>query len=414
MYNRSYSPENVSNLKNNEIFVFGTTPNGYHKSKAALYAVEYFGAGMGRGEGFSGQSYAIPVHKHHRSKMEYAVKQFIDYAKNRPNRQFLVAAIGCGSAGMDPALVALMFSDAIRIENILLPKLFVDELRKYYRVGVSSLQRILSKTRSYKNRAIGAIAIARNFGIVLNDDNQLTLIGHNESFRQLPSPERFIKIAAAFCGYMALTEHGRIVTCGKADEFDRSWEIEQLRNVIDIAACEGHVVALFENGDVVSIDEPGGWEGIPKHNNVVKNWHNIKQIAVGFSNIMGLTHDGKVLYHSVDGYTDPHFYDKCSNVTQVDCYSHYYGSDSSAVLLSDGTVVSDTFIGVDKWTDIVNISVGANNIVGLKRNGTIEVVGLNKTQNIIKDWKDIACIECKFFGIIAITNRGEILFCFDH
>ncbi len=71
-------------------------------------------------------------------------------------------------------------------------------------------------------------------------------------------------------------------------------------------------------------------------------------------------------------------------------------------------------IGVDKWTDIVNISVGANNIVGLKRNGTIEVVGLNKTQNIIKDWKDIACIECKFFGIIAITNRGEILFCFDH
>ena len=54
---------------------------------------------------------------------------------------------------------------------------------------------------------------------------------------------------------------------------------------------------------------PTDWEGVPQHHKVVKGWRDIKQIAVGFSNIMGLTEAGTVLYHSVDGYTDPHFYD---------------------------------------------------------------------------------------------------------
>lgn len=61
MYNRRFTPEIVTSLNKNEIIVFGTNPEGNHSSRAALYAVNNFGAKMGVSEGISGQSYAIPV-----------------------------------------------------------------------------------------------------------------------------------------------------------------------------------------------------------------------------------------------------------------------------------------------------------------------------------------------------------------
>lgn len=73
----------------------------------------------------------------------------------------------------------------------------------------------------------GQIAIARNFGFVLNDDNHLTLLGPNENLRIPRSIYRIIKVAAAYEGYMALTDRGRIITAGEAHEFKKCREIEK-------------------------------------------------------------------------------------------------------------------------------------------------------------------------------------------
>lgn len=541
MYNREFTPEKVSYLNDNEIIVFGTNPEGNHSSRAALYAVNNFGAKMGVSEGISGQSYAIPVHKHRRHKMVNAVKRFIQYARENQNMKFLVLPIGCGAAGMDPAFVSLMFRNAVELQNVLLPKLFVDELNKYYEIGVDisqdcttiirfpmqyrekyivprgieclgegsfmgcscdlvlpdTLKRIegcsfsdmggfdyclripssvshidktafegewsspimlvdyqgyaynFAKKNNLRYKCVdfdeenflkeqkeksdrdnrtncglsnylynirnirpvpkGQIAIARDFAIVLNDNGHQTLMGNNDDYKQLRLNGRINKVAAAFCGYMALTKSGNIITCGNTREFERSYEIECLHRVKDVVACEGHTVVLLDDGTVKSIDEPGGWEGVPHHHKVVKDWREIKQVAVGFSNIMGLTEAGTVLYHSVDGFTNPHFYDKCTDVVQIDCYSHYYGTDSSAVLHRDGTVTSDTFEGVEKWNDIIQISVGADVIVGLKSDGTIEMIDHRNERYAAVEWRNLACIECKFFNVVGITKDGEIL-----
>ena len=255
----------------------------------------------------------------------------------------------------------------------------------------------------------GRIAIARDFGIVLNDDSHLTLVGRNDGFRQLHTSERVIKVAAAFAGYMGLTNTRRVVTCGPAREFERSEEIERWHFVKDVVACEGHTAAVFADGTVGCVDEPGGWEGVPNHSKVVKAWRHIKQVAVGYANVMGLTEDGRVVYHSVDGRTDCHFYDQYSDVVQVDCYSHYYGTDSSAALHRDGTVSSDTFEGVKAWRDIVQISVGADVVIGLKRDGSIEMSDDRNLRYEAKAWTNLACVECKFFGVVGITKDGRIL-----
>ena len=61
MHPKEYTPERISNLKPNEIFVFGSNLAGMHGGGAAWIAYERFGAIMGQGVGLQGQSYAIPT-----------------------------------------------------------------------------------------------------------------------------------------------------------------------------------------------------------------------------------------------------------------------------------------------------------------------------------------------------------------
>lgn len=546
MLSNRCTPEIITSLESNEVFVFGTNPEGEHKSSAAKLAVKQFGAMMGCGEGLSGLSYAIPVHKYRRSKMVKAVTKFIDFAKANPKKNFLVLAIGCGAAGMDAAFVALMFRKAIEIENIFLPKLFIDVLVRYYEIGIEvsedcmtlvrypmnctgeysvpygievigegaflgcggldvklpeSLKRIekyafsdmgfidyylripssvsyidenaftseyvsprlLVNYQSYaycfakkegigykcvdfdedvylkkkkeeaelKNGSIhslrnfisnlqrniilhgntivpkGQIAIAGGFAVVLNDDGHLTLLGHNDDFRQINTYNRLVKVAATSGGYMGMTESGKIVF-GHAEE-PQYYVAQTWSGVKDVIGCEGHVLAVLQDGRVTCADGPGDWSSSPLHEKTVSKWENVEQVAAGFSNVMGLTRDGRVLYHSYDGYTDPHFYDNYSDVVQIDCYSHYYGKDFSMVLHRDGTVSSDTFEGLDSWKDIVQISVGADIAIGLKSDGTIEMVDKRGIRYEAKNWKNLICVECKFNSIVGITRDGQIL-----
>ena len=122
------TPEIITELKENEVFVFGSKPDGNHKSGAAKIAVEKFGARQGLGEGFCGQSYAIPVHKYHTHKMDKAVKSFVGYVMTHSDKAFYVLPVGCGSAGIDIRVVSEMFSKAMDYDNIYLPRQFVISL----------------------------------------------------------------------------------------------------------------------------------------------------------------------------------------------------------------------------------------------------------------------------------------------
>ena len=49
----------ITELNENEVFVFGSNGQGAHLGGAAATAVRKFGAKMGQAEGLQGQSYAI-------------------------------------------------------------------------------------------------------------------------------------------------------------------------------------------------------------------------------------------------------------------------------------------------------------------------------------------------------------------
>lgn len=118
------TPQWIKNLKENEIFVFGSNLAGMHGGGAARVARLHFGAVMGQGVGLQGQSYAIPTMQGGVDTIRPYVDDFIAYAKQHPDKNFLVTPIGCGIAGFEPEDIAPLFEKAKEIENISLPESF--------------------------------------------------------------------------------------------------------------------------------------------------------------------------------------------------------------------------------------------------------------------------------------------------
>ena len=116
------TPEFITHLKENEIFVFGSNLAGMHGGGAARIALERFGAKMGQGVGLQGQSYAIPTMQGGVETIKPYVDEFIQFAQQHPDLTFLVTRIGCGIAGFTDEEIAPLFEDAHLVANILLPK----------------------------------------------------------------------------------------------------------------------------------------------------------------------------------------------------------------------------------------------------------------------------------------------------
>ena len=118
------SPNYITKLQPDEIFVFGSNLAGMHGGGAARLAYQKFGAVWGQGVGLQGQSYAIPTMQGGVETIQPYVDEFIKFAKQHPQLKFLVTEIGCGIAGFSPSEIAPLFEQAREVKNIYLPVRF--------------------------------------------------------------------------------------------------------------------------------------------------------------------------------------------------------------------------------------------------------------------------------------------------
>ena len=116
--------DHITQLNNNEIFVFGSNVLGEHNGGAALYALRHFGAVNGQAEGIQGRSYAIPTHGNSFKDLKAAVKRFTEYAAMNPQTHFMLTAVGCGTAGYQVGKIAPLFRKAFSLGNVYVPKSF--------------------------------------------------------------------------------------------------------------------------------------------------------------------------------------------------------------------------------------------------------------------------------------------------
>lgn len=126
-----YTPDNITSLEPNQIFVFDSNQVGWHGAGAARLAFEKFGAEYRVGQGPTGKSYALPTKDAHietlpLTTIERNVYHFMAYARMHPHLEFLVTKIGCGLADYEPEDIAPMFIG--HPSNVILPKEFADLL----------------------------------------------------------------------------------------------------------------------------------------------------------------------------------------------------------------------------------------------------------------------------------------------
>ena len=125
-----FTPDNITELKNNQIFVFGSNANGNHAGGAAKLAVDKFGAIYGQSEGLQGQSYAIVTLSETMEKVKLediskSIDELYQFADDNPDLDFIVTKIGCGIAGFEEKEMSELFKTKEKPFNIILPKEFM-------------------------------------------------------------------------------------------------------------------------------------------------------------------------------------------------------------------------------------------------------------------------------------------------
>lgn len=138
--NNEYTPEIISKLKPNEIFVYGSNRQGILGGGSAYYAKTYFGAVDGIPSGMTGQCYGIYTLDHEvniddeckRSVPLLEIREQIiklyNFAKRHPDKKYLVTKIGTKIAGYSMEEIANCFTSIYGTvpKNVVLPKEFVD------------------------------------------------------------------------------------------------------------------------------------------------------------------------------------------------------------------------------------------------------------------------------------------------
>ena len=134
-WEKRITPDEITELKDNEIFVFGSNEAGIHGMGASCTAKKW-GAKAGEHYGMFGRTFAIPtkdvdIQTLPLVDINYYVACFMERAC-LPTHIFLVTRIGCGLAGYKDKDIAPMFYAAIPFENIHLPESFWNILQQLF------------------------------------------------------------------------------------------------------------------------------------------------------------------------------------------------------------------------------------------------------------------------------------------
>lgn len=134
---REHTSENITILKPDEVFVFGSnkgSSNGgppTHGRGAALLARQKFGAIQGQSEGLQGQSYAVVTKKFWDkeksstlSEIQEGLSKMLEFASKNQNKKFLVTKLGSSLAGYSVGEIKQLFENLKHrlTDNVVLPK----------------------------------------------------------------------------------------------------------------------------------------------------------------------------------------------------------------------------------------------------------------------------------------------------
>ena len=155
---------------------------------------------------------------------------------------------------------------------------------------------------------------------------------------------------------VGLTSSGTVVGTGYSTY--GAVDVEDWSDIVEVATGEEHTIGLKSDGTVVTTYN----SFYSKHYGDVSAWRDIVSVSAFGSSTIGLKADGTVVYapsSNTREETNPF-----ADWTDIVAISGGYG------IKADGTVV--TLSGRFKdWSDIVNIFVGNDLVIGVKKDGSL-------------------------------------------
>ena len=226
---REYTPDNITFLKPNEIFVFGSNEGSSkggkptHGAGAALLAKQKFGAIQGQSKGLQGQSYAVITKKYwdvekssSLSEIGKELQNMILFARANPNKKFLVTKLGSSLAGYSIEEIKSLFEKLKNIipDNVILPREY--EIREILPDNVETLEKEIivngQKLGLYSNGTIrdekGVEVVDEkliNMFQVKHGYNPLRKVEHGDLKVYVLTDNRIIDISAKDAGKEILT-----------------------------------------------------------------------------------------------------------------------------------------------------------------------------------------------------------------
>ncbi|MBQ7501863.1 hypothetical protein IJT93_03990 [bacterium] len=230
-----------------------------------------------------------------------------------------------------------------------------------------------------------------------------------------------IDIAAGFKHIMVLDKYGDVAFSGEECE-GTLWHGAEC-----IAACEAHSAIIRNDGSVYEAAIGNAWE-IKDYSKAVREWQNIRQIALTFECAFGLTDDGKLSATSWDGEGSELLFDTDKRIVQIDAFGAYYCNHFCAALFEDGTVNVKEIVcsgfrncrdDVQRWinslTDIKKVCCGFYPAVtALTNGGTLlfpdyeTYVDMNGKQ--VRQLENIVDMDANFEHVVAVDNIGSIIY----
>lgn len=198
----------------------------------------------------------------------------------------------------------------------------------------------------------------RDLVVGLNVDGTASLLMNN-NWSIKPDVKHWRDLVSVHAGsnfLVGLTSSGTVVGTGYSTY--GAVDVEDWSDIVEVATGEEHTIGLKSDGTVVTTYN----SFYSKHYGDVSAWSDIVSVSAFGSSTIGLKADGTVVYapsSNTREETNPF-----ADWTDIVAISGGYG------IKADGTVV--TLSGRFKdWSDIVNIFVGNDLVIGVKKDGSL-------------------------------------------